>query len=65
VSPDGRYFFFMSTRQPHPEDVPAQLTREWLLEYRQRPESGNPATYWMEAGFLDELRAQAVWESTE
>ncbi|MCL1595544.1 MAG: hypothetical protein M3132_14445 [Actinomycetia bacterium] len=59
VSPDGKYFFFMSTRQPYPGDAPAQLTRDWLLDFHQLPESGNPAMYWVDAGFVEELRQEA------
>ena len=59
VSPDGRYFFFMSTRQPYPVDAPDRLTREWLLDFHQGPESGNPAIYWMDAGFIEDLRPAA------
>jgi hypothetical protein len=62
VSPDGRYFFFMSTRQPFPEDAPDRLTRDWLLDFHQLPESGNPAMYWVDAGFIAELRQAAVWD---
>jgi len=64
VSPDGKYFFFMSTRQPFPEDAPDPLTRDWLLDFHAGPESGNPAMYWMDAGFIEELRRQAVWGSS-
>lgn len=61
VSPDGRYFFFMSTRAPWPEQVPESLTREWLLDFHAGPESGNPSIYWMDASFIDELRAVAEY----
>ena len=60
VSPDGRYFFFMSTRQPYPAGAPERLTREWLLDFHQGPESGNPAIYWMDAEFIAELRDAAA-----
>ena len=60
VSPDGEYFFFMSTRQPYPANAPDRLTREWLLDFYQGPESGNPSIYWMEAGFIEELRDTAA-----
>lgn len=63
VSPDGKYFFFMSARQPYPGNAPETLTRDWLMEFHQGPESGNPAIYWVDAGFLDDLRANAVWGS--
>ena len=60
VSPDGRYFFFMSARQPYPADAPERLTRDWLLDFHQGPESGNPSIYWMDAGFIEELRDAAA-----
>ncbi len=63
VSPDGKYFFFMSTRQPYPEGASDRLTRDWLMQFHQGPESGNPAMYWMDAGFLEDLRQEAVWGS--
>lgn len=63
VSPDGKYFFFMSTRRPYPANSPEVLTRDWLMKFHQGPESGNPAIYWVDAGFLDDLRAKAVWAS--
>lgn len=59
VSPDGRYFFFMSTRAPYPDRAPEQLTFDGLRRFHAGPESGNPAIYWVDAGFLEELRAQA------
>jgi hypothetical protein len=31
VSPDGRYFFFMSSRPIRPEDFPDKLTYEYLV----------------------------------
>jgi hypothetical protein len=46
----------MSTRQPYPANAPDRLTREWLLDFHQGPESGNPSIYWMEADFIEELR---------
>ena len=60
VSPDGRYFFFMSTRQPYPAAVPERISFDWLKGFAAGPESGNPAIYWMDAGFLRELRAAVV-----
>lgn len=60
VSPDGRYFFFMSTRQPYPNAAPQRLSFDWLKEFAAGPESGNPAIYWMEAGFLEDLRREVA-----
>ena len=53
VSPDGRYFFFMSTR---PVADPSRLTAEFLWDLRVAPENGNADIYWMDAGFIEELR---------
>lgn len=58
VSPDGKYFFFMSTRQPYPGEAPDRLTRDWLMSFHQGPESGNPAMYWMDAGFIEDLKSE-------
>lgn len=56
VSPDGRYFFFMSTRSMPPESYPARLTRDFLLEAYGQPQSGNAGIYWIDASFIDGLR---------
>ena len=55
VSPDGRYFFFMSTRQAE-RDPLARLTLEYLKELHDAPEGGNPGIYWVDTGFIEELR---------
>jgi hypothetical protein len=56
VSPDGRYFFFMSTRRLPMESIPDSLTWEYLRGFRQMPETGNAGIYWMDASFIGELR---------
>ncbi len=53
VSPDGKYFFFMSTRKG---SVPPRLTRDYLLGLSQAPENGTPGIYWVDAGFIEALR---------
>lgn len=62
VSPDGRYFFFMSTRTPYPDSVPDALDLDWLRRFHAGPESGSPAIYWMDASFIAELEERA-WSS--
>ena len=58
LSPDGRYFFFMSARLLDSVLEPgAGLTRRRLFEMHNRPGHGLASIYWMEAGFLDSLRA--------
>ena len=59
VSPDGRYFFFMSTRYRSADQFPEALTADYLNEVHGQPLSGNPSMYWMEAGFIEELREAA------
>jgi len=58
VSPDGQYFFFMSTRRRSDESLPDTLTADFLRRFRTEPESGNAAIYWMEAGFIEDLRPE-------
>jgi len=55
VSPDGRFFFFMSARQDRPEQWPE--TWRGLQDRHLRPGGGRPAMYWMNAAFLDSLAA--------
>jgi len=56
VSPDGRYFFFMSTRRFPLADLPDTLTWDYLRGFREMPETGNAGIYWVEAGFIERLR---------
>lgn len=58
VSPDGKYFFFMSNRPRPDATLPDTLTLAFLQRYRTEPESGNAAIYWVEAGFIDQLRPE-------
>jgi hypothetical protein len=57
VSPDGKYFFFMATRTREMDQT------EWnyrgLLELNRSPNNGNADIYWMDAGFLRDLKEQA------
>jgi hypothetical protein len=55
VSPDGRYFFFMSTRTAERES-PERLTLDYLKQLHNAPEGGNPGIYWVDAGFIEELK---------
>jgi len=58
LSPDGRYFFFMSTRPFPTEKLPDTLTWDYLKGFRQRPETGNAGIYWVDAGFIEGLRPE-------
>jgi len=57
VSRDGRYFFFMSQRQPATVDNVSQpWTVDELTEIFNQSENGNSDIYWIDAGFIDRLR---------
>jgi Tol biopolymer transport system component len=65
VSPDGEYFFFMSTRPRPREQIPDRLTYDALSEIYEGPQNGNPDIYWVRARFIDELRVVARAGSAE
>lgn len=59
VSPDGKYFFFMSTRTPAEPEIPENgYSLEHLERVHMLPENGNSDIYWIDAGILDELRPE-------
>ena len=58
VSPDGKYFFFMSSRPA----VPDRLTFRLFRNLHDRPGNGNADIYWVDAGLVTSLRAKAVFE---
>ena len=63
ISPDGNYFFFMSSRKkPTLEADNVPLTRKHMMEMHNSPGYGNPAVWWMEASFIDSLAASAKWD---
>ncbi|MBN2185303.1 MAG: PD40 domain-containing protein [Candidatus Krumholzibacteriota bacterium] len=57
VSPDGKYFFFMSERMKkafeHPE---GGMTRDLMLRMSGEPGGGTAGIYWVDASFIEELR---------
>lgn len=54
VSPDGKYFFFMATRTTEIEA--ADWSYERLVELNKSPANGNADIYWIDAGFIEDLR---------
>jgi hypothetical protein len=61
VSPDGRYFFFMSPRRRPDLFAPGErLTWERVRRLHDTPGHGNPGIWWVNAGFLQALRPKAV-----
>jgi len=59
VTRDGKVLFFMSKRYAK---QPEKLTYDYLVSEHVKPESGNPSIYWMDAGFINTLRASAIFE---
>jgi hypothetical protein len=58
VTRDGKYFFFMSTRF---REEPEKLTWKYLKETHALPETGTSSIYYMKAGFIEDLRSEAVF----
>jgi hypothetical protein len=62
VSRDGRYFFFMSAREEVPRiNATEKLSFKRLLAISRRASMRVPGVYWMEAGFIEDLRKRAVF----
>jgi Tol biopolymer transport system component len=53
ISPDGKYFFFMSVRT---EKENVALTFDKLMAYHNSPQHGYSGIYWIDAGFINDLR---------
>lgn len=61
VSPDGKYFFFMSTRFSKLEKYQNQkLTFDTMKQMYNEPGSGNPAIYWVSTSFIEQLKKEAT-----
>jgi len=57
VSRDGKYFFFMSQRQPaNDENSDQPWSVDELNAVFNQPENGNSDIYWIDAGFIEKLR---------
>lgn len=56
VSPDGKYFFFMSSRSNAVELAGARLTFDKMRELHSTPETGLPGIWWVEASFIEDLK---------
>jgi len=56
VSPDGKYFFFMSTRLLSEEKAPVSLTYNIIKKINSNPQNGNPCIYWISTSIIEELK---------
>ena len=60
VSPDGLYFFFMSTRPRQVYDASKFLfSFGEMVDKFSRPWNGNADIFWIDAGFIDRLRPES------
>jgi hypothetical protein len=57
VTPDGNYFFFMASRHRFVENrPPGSMTLRELQEINAAPRNGQADIYWIDAGFIQELK---------
>lgn len=56
VSPDGKYFFFMSSRLPEKDNWPEELTFSLMKEMFNSPGYGNSSIYWVSTEFISEKK---------
>ena len=56
VSPDGKYFFFGSSRKVD-EAMTDRFNLQYLAEASKKPGYGSTDTWWIDAGFIDAFRA--------
>jgi Tol biopolymer transport system component len=54
ISPDGKYFFFMSSRRA--QSPPPRLTYKFFADAGDRPRNGNADVWWIDAAFIEKLR---------
>lgn len=60
VSPDGKYFFFMSDRELSQSRLPQKLTVDIINRLYKSPQNGNPDIYWISTDIFDGLREKAL-----
>ena len=59
MTPDGKYFFFMSTHLNSEIEVMGKNLSLWQLQKLfGQPENGNAGIYWMKADFIERLRPE-------
>jgi hypothetical protein len=62
VTRDGRYFFFMANRGEKPSIAASEpLSLGRLLDVTRTAATQFPSLYWIDAGFIEKLRATAVF----
>jgi hypothetical protein len=56
VSPDGKYFFFASTRRGEGDAPEARRSYASIHRRAAEPQNGSADIYWMDASFIESLR---------
>ena len=56
VTPDGRYFFFSSSRTTHDDYSETPITLDEKLKILNGPGNGQADIYWVDARFIEELK---------
>jgi Tol biopolymer transport system component len=57
VSPDGKYFFFMSSRTPFDQpELPRPRDSQGLMQVHNQPQNGNSDIWWVDASIIEGLR---------
>ncbi len=59
LSPDGKYFFFMSSRMSWTFQDPPEISATWLHDTFAGPQNGDSDIYWVDASFINMLRPHA------
>lgn len=59
LSPDGKVLFFMTVREGETDAFTSQpLTMARIHDRFDKPGNGNPDIYWMDAGFIQDLKPE-------
>ncbi len=56
ISPDGKYFFFMSQKIKTENPAEGVLSLSDLIAFHNQAENGNPDIYWVDSEFIEKLR---------
>nr|NQU89566.1 PD40 domain-containing protein [Bacteroidota bacterium] len=60
VSPDGRYFFFMSKRSIPDDSIPEKLSYEFLQKMHNHCNNGHSDIYWVAAQIIEDLKPKEL-----
>jgi len=60
VSPDGKYFFFLSFRKTYKNYSEKPLTYDEKIEILNSPGNGNGDIYWVSAKIIDDLKPDKI-----